>query len=847
MMINRASNIFLSLSLTVSSLSWGGDATPYSADASTHHSPPPSHQMASQIAQRQDALREAMQQLQEGRSAYSAGRYTQAEESYRKALELLPEAEATRGQRDFMEKSLADALVAKAIDYRAVGRRQEAINFLNEAQLLAPTNRLITRELTHTHDAIRNNPALTPQHVGDVNEVNRLLTMGYAYFDLGKFDEAIKTFDAVLAIDPYNMAAQRGKTKTAEYQSRGSRVLHGAIRTELLAEVDKQWNIGGRKDGEIPEVEVIPSASTHSLGNDQYLLADALEQITIPQINLDAATVADFVDVLNGQIRVAASRGMLGNTPFNVVENFGSQDSAAYQQLAAKRITLNLSNVTLQTVLDLATQQLGVQYEFVPAGVELTYSGADFGPMKTRQYSIHPAFFRQSAGAQSEDDESDFGSSGSAPRLRRVSAKAHLEQLGIAFPAGANARYSAASRTLTVSNTSYNLKQLDELLEIPFQTDRQVMLNVYSMNVSQRDLEDLGFEWIINASVSDAVYAAGGMMSEEATNTIGQSTVNINAQGNLITSGLRSGRSVLTNSSIEDLISAGSAESFGHARVEKSPGIFGFRGVWTGADLSILVRGLNQKKGVDSLYNPQVIFSPSDERQVLVANVREFFVPTSYSAPELQDGGSSSDPLTNLLNSGVPLEEARALLEDTGSGTSSTPMATPAHPEEFEFIGTTEDQFNGVGTTLAVHRAQILNGGESIIVDLSATINEFDGFVNWGTPIRSGILMPNGETHNVVVTENRIVQPIFNRKFVNTSLELAPGNIVVFASLHEAKIIKYEDKVPILGDIPLLGRLFRSEGSSRDKRVLLFFARVDLMDPTGLDVKTGQRPALPSQ
>ncbi len=847
MMINRASNIFLSLSLTVSSLSWGGDATPYSADTSTHHTSSHSHQMASQIAQRQDALREAMQQLQEGRNAYSAGRYTQAEESYRKALELLPKAEATRGQRDFMEKSLADALLAKAIDYRAVGRRQEAINFLNEAQLLAPTNRLITRELTHTHDAIRNNPALSPQHVGDVNEVNRLLTMGYAYFDLGKFDDAIKTFDAVLAIDPYNMAAQRGKTKAAEYQSRGSRVMHDATRTELLAEVDKQWDIDKNRDGEIPQVEVIPPASDLSLPNEQYLLADALQQINIPQINLDAATVADFVDVLNGQIRVAASRGLLGNTSFNIVENFGTQDSTAYQQLSAKRITLNLSNVSLQTVLDIATRQLGIQYDFVPAGIELTYSGADFGPLKTRQYTVHPAFFRQNGSAESEDDESDFGSTGSSPRLRRVSAKAHLEQLGIAFPAGANARYSAANRTLTVSNTSYNLKQLDELLAVPFQTDRQVMLNVYSMNVSQRDLEDLGFEWIINASISDAVYAAGGMVSSEASNTIGENTVNINAQGNLVTSGLRSGRSVLTNSSIEDLITAGSAVDFTAAQSEKSPGIFGFRGIWTGADLSILVRGLNQKKGVDSLYNPQVIFSPAEERQVLVANVREFFVPTSYTEPQLQQNSSSTDPLTDLLNRGYPLEEARALLEESGGGMSSTPIVIPSHPEEFEFVGTTEDQFNGIGTTLAVHRAQILNGGESIIVDLSASINEFDGFVNWGTPITAGMVAGDGEIYSIEATENRIVQPIFNRKFVNTSLELAPGNIVVFASLHEAKIIKYEDKVPILGDIPLLGRLFRSEGSSRDKRVLLFFARVDLMDPTGLDVKTGQRPALPGQ
>ncbi len=853
-MTNRASSLLLSLSLSVSSITWGGDATPLSSYASTGSGSHDNHQMSTQIAQRQNDLRDAMIKVQEARRAYSAGRYTQAEESYRAALDLLPQAEATKSQRAFIRKSLGDSLVAKAMDYREVGRTEEAIAFLKEACELDPTNKRARLELSHTQDPIRHSPALTPEHVGDVHEVNRLLTLAYSYYDLAKYDEALKTFRQVTAIDPYNAAAKRGMITVHERRSGYHRTEQDATRTRLLAEVDSHWNTDSRVHDEgAPEAEVIMPSADLNMGSDsQILFADALKQITLPQINLDRATIADFIDVLNGQIRVAATRGILTGSPFNIIENFGTTDSPAYKRLAAKRLTLNLSNVTLETVLQLATQQLGIQYEFVPAGIELTYSGADFGPIRTRQYTVHPSFFRDKGGADSNDEDGDFGSSDSGVRLRRLSAKAQLERMGVPFPTGADANYSAVTRTLTVRNTSHNLREIDELLAIPFLTDRQVMLNVYSMDVSQQDLEDLGFEWLINASISDAVYTAGGMVAPGAADAVSNNTVNINGQGNLVTSGLRSGKGVLTNANMEDLISAGSVEGYGAARAEKSPAVFGFRGIWSGADLTILMRGLNQKKGVDSLHNPQVIFSPGDERQVLVANVREFFVPSEYSEPELQQSsGSSTDPtyqIQLLVQQGLTQEEAEeAVLGGVGSGTLSTPLASPAHPTAFEFIGTSEEQFNGIGTTLAVHRAQILNNGASIVLDLSAAINEFDGFVNWGTPIRSGLLLEDGTRSDIVVTENRIVQPIFDRKFVNTSLELAPGNVVVFAALHDAKIIKYEDKVPIFGDIPLVGRLFRSEGTSRDKRVLLFFARVDIMDPTGLDVKTGQRPALSSQ
>jgi general secretion pathway protein D len=44
---------------------------------------------------------------------------------------------------------------------------------------------------------------------------------------------------------------------------------------------------------------------------------------------------------------------------------------------------------------------------------------------------------------------------------------------------------------------------------------------------------------------------------------------------------------------------------------------------------------------------------------------------------------------------------------------------------------------------------------------------------------------------------------------------------------------KVEDKVPILGDIPLAGRLFRTSADQHVKRNLIMFVTANLLDPAG--------------
>ncbi|HSH09096.1 MAG TPA: hypothetical protein VK995_01820, partial [Oceanipulchritudo sp.] len=45
--------------------------------------------------------------------------------------------------------------------------------------------------------------------------------------------------------------------------------------------------------------------------------------------------------------------------------------------------------------------------------------------------------------------------------------------------------------------------------------------------------------------------------------------------------------------------------------------------------------------------------------------------------------------------------------------------------------------------------------------------------------------------------------------------------------------VRVQDQIPILGDIPFLGRLFRTEGESTQKRNLLIFVTANLVSPGG--------------
>jgi len=797
---------------------------------------------ATQRARRQMAVRDAMQELQEARLAYQARRYSEAVEHYRNALAVLPKAPATAAQEKFIRESLSDALIAKAIDYRAVGRTDEAISFLKEALELAPGNQRAKVELVHTSDPVRTNPALTPQHVGDVEEVSRLLTLGYGYLDLGKYDEAIRTFQSVAQYDQYNSAAQRGIEQAHKRRSQYYRTAHDTTRAHMLEKVDAEWREEDYAD-EVVDMQVHGEAAGAMVQSDAELFnsyAERLESMVLPSIVFDDAGIMDVIEALQNQIRRFESQNASTGRNINITSNFGTPDTPGYKELMERTVRLNLSQVSIKAVLDLLASQLDINYYFTPTGVELSYSGKNFGPMVDRTFFVPPHFFDAPADGGGEDEEEDaFSDGGGAMKIQRVNPVAVLKSMGISFPEGSNARYLPAARQLRVRNTAHNMADIEELLSVPLEGERQVVLSVTVMEVSETDLNELGFEWLLNVSLDGENFLSGAVegTTSAATGLPTFSTVahpeSTSQAPPSISNGLRSGSKAISISGIDKLISTGSAAGYSSMLDAPAPAIFGIRGVWNAADVTMIMRGLSQKKGVDILQNPRIVFSPGAEEQITFANVKELFFPESYEQGEIQ-----------MTNGRTNYEEGLDGERRATGSSSGNVIATGATPQDFVRFGMTDEGVGGVGTIMQIHNAEISEGGQFVTISLTTTVNEFEGFINWGSPINAVVWSADNEDKMVKLelSPNRILMPMIKRYRENTKVTVTPGTVLVLGGLKEAKMVRYEDKIPVLGDLPLVGRLFRSSGEEKVRKALLFFAKVDVVDPTGRDVKTGKRP-----
>ncbi|TMP92242.1 MAG: type II and III secretion system protein, partial [Verrucomicrobia bacterium] len=165
--------------------------------------------------------------------------------------------------------------------------------------------------------------------------------------------------------------------------------------------------------------------------------------------------------------------------------------------------------------------------------------------------------------------------------------------------------------------------------------------------------------------------------------------------------------------------------------------------------------------------------------------------------------------------------------------TVSISVVTPTTPTAFETRNT--------GVTLEV---EPVVGPDAVTIDLNLVpqVVEFEGFVNYGSPI-FGInpsILTNALNSQVLLTQNVINQPIFSTRKVTTSVSVYDGSTVVLGGLMREDVQKTEDRTPIIGDIPIVGRLFRTNVDQHIKRNLVIFVTAHLVTPAGTPFNSTQ-------
>jgi general secretion pathway protein D len=91
---------------------------------------------------------------------------------------------------------------------------------------------------------------------------------------------------------------------------------------------------------------------------------------------------------------------------------------------------------------------------------------------------------------------------------------------------------------------------------------------------------------------------------------------------------------------------------------------------------------------------------------------------------------------------------------------------------------------------------------------------------------------PDGTTQQLTME-----QPFFHTRTLQTTVALYNGATVVMGGMITENRTEVDDKIPLLGDIPIIGRLFRSRYETSEKHNLLIFVTARLVDPAGEPIK----------
>jgi general secretion pathway protein D len=535
---------------------------------------------------------------------------------------------------------------------------------------------------------------------------------------------------------------------------------------------------------------------------DEASLKAKLDQIIIPSIALEQSSLDEALDFLrlkaaeNDTVELDAARKGV-----NFAVNLGAPDSEAAKRIRALRFDLRLSQVPLSKALRYLTDITQTEYKTDEFSVLITPLGFSSDELVVRSYRVPPDFLtslNSAAGAGGEKAAADpFAEAPEKGGLltARLSAQESLAKQGVPFPQGASAHYSPATNTLRIVNTEVHQETIAQIIDAMSQSEPvAVAVKVTMIRTQQSNLEELGFDWLLNGAGSienSGVAAGGGTIGNGTPRTAADFTgENIGDPEGIMTAGLRSGDGAISNNSIDALIANPDRTS---QAINVAPGVLSVTGVFGDAQFKSIMRGLDQKKGIDIMARPSVVTRSGQASNIAV--IREFIYPTEYEPPE------------------VP--------QTVGEGGGITPV-TPATPTAFE----TRD----VGITLEVLPVADANK-RFVDVTLNPSFVEFDGFVNYGSPIRSATDVIGAGS--VEITKNAILMPVFSAQKLATQLTVADGATIVIGGLMTESVKNVEDKVPVLGGLPVVGRMFSSKSRESVSTALIFLVNIELIDPTG--------------
>ncbi len=768
---------------------------------------------ASSIAQREAARRmalveQARHSLTEAAAHEARGEHAEAAVRYREAWDLLPNAPMAAALRAEARDGCSRNAVAHAKKLAEEARYDDARTLLKTvlADDFNPGYAEALKFQKQLDDPERYEPALTPAHLKNVSAVEKGLLMANSYLNIADYDKAIAQFQGVLRIDPYNKAARRGMERAEQFKAQYYETARDQFRVKMLNAVNHAWEDNVPEDlsklfGANAQIGVMGGTKESNLVK--------LRTFMVPMVDLQQAGLEEVIEFLRIRSREI--------DPQKKGVDFVLKVSP---ELARKPVSLSMVGVPLEEVLRYATEMTGTVYRVDEYAVTITSVAERSTTMVTRSYRVPPDFL-QNAPAAPAEAPNPFAPQGAAPAsgltIRRMGVREFLEQRGVQFPEGSSANYNPGTSILTVRNTEENLALVDSMVdEVSRAVPKQVEVQVRMVEINETRFNELGFDWALgqfNIPGSSKVFASGGTTgnqgsasSQDMPITFPGTTTPVGVHP--VTAGLRGSGAIYGMPSIDGLINRVNVQPLD----SKSPGTFAVTGVFTDPQFQVVVRTLAQTKGFDFLVAPSVIAKSGQRSRVSIS--REFRYPTEFDPPQVpqQVGG--------VIN-GIVMDPPPAV------------PVTPATPTAFEM--------REVGVILEVEPV-VGNDNRRVELNLVPSLVEFEGFINYGTPIAlAGTNVPP----NAIATENEILQPIFRTNKISTNVTVWDGQTVALGGVMYEKRQAIKDKVPVIGNIPIVGRAFQSQLDQYERKKVIFYVTVRILDPGGNRINAVQDSIIP--
>ncbi len=794
-----------------------GDESPETATEAGDAEKLEAQEQDADLIARQEEIRrqareiEARRRFVEARQAAGRGEYRQSLDLYDAGLQRLPVRPETEKLRSSVQQERLDTLYQMLLEQVRTGTREEVIEARNKAREAlrdAPDHRRLQRLVDRAErniEALQPPPPPRPYESGEVQErrrrVHEMLEEARGYLRTLDLKRAQELFEAVLSIEPENPAAKRYLRELHNQRYLLSSLEREATTREMIADVRSTWRPREYEDVDPVDPEVDPRVPVHEE------IIRKMEEIIIPEIQFRQANIHDVVDFL---VRTSidedpepdpAKRGV------NIILNLGaaipgrSPDrripddpfAGITERRPAARpgdditVTFTARYITLKQALEIITQVAGLKYHIEGNVVMIVPKDAIIDRIIHRMYPVEPSLLdvveQDRAAAPRRDDP--FRRLDAEPIERdRAPVQQFFEQMGVEFPPGSSIAYRPAIGKLVVANTAENLEIFERILREVDIVPSQVEIEARFVEVNQTDLEEFGLQWLLDDNWQ--------MLQRQGQENLPLSArQRIEMQSNRgrggFTRGLRFASPIVDDGAASDFPYGGGDPVGGGSGTYGS--LMTVSSILTNPEFSLVINALAQQGHADLLSAPKITTRAGQEANIRV--VVEYIYPTDYDIREI---------MGEIDGSAVVLDA---------------------------FTIPTRFEMREVGVILSV-LPEVSPDGRTINLTLRPEVTDEPTWRNYGAIIRR----PDGSQQETIME-----QPFFPTRTLTTQISIYDGATVVMGGLITENLLSVDDKIPLLGDLPLLGRLFRSSYKRSAKRNLLIFVTARLVDPAGRHIR----------